>query len=403
MISYGSSLRACSIETTLGHARKIAKELGIVRVTEITPLDRLGVPVFVSIRPDAPVLCVCAGKGLTAAEGQVGAYMEAIEIAWSEVGRSALPITPMTVRDVLDTRTDPMSFVSLCPMWGQQIDLDAPIVCTPMTDVASGATSMVPSELLFFPIAHRPSFFGSSTNGLASGNTVLEATVHALTEVIERDATSLHLVFDKSHRIEPASLPPELAALAARIESRGFGVLVRWLPSEVGLPVFQSIVFDRSQPWVTLRGDGCHPSRSIALTRALTETIQARLCLIHGGRDDLTNVYTAFPNLTAEQKTKIYEDDFRALLAQPAMAFSDVPEPAISTDSLEACLDGLLAKLREAGFPRVLRAVYTPDDYPIHVVRVIVPGLECHSRDARRVGPRLRRLLKRGSAIEVAR
>ncbi|MFN0252490.1 MAG: YcaO-like family protein [Kofleriaceae bacterium] len=403
MISYGSSLRACSIETTLGHARKIAKEIGIVRVTEITPLDRIGVPVFVAIRPDAPVLCVCAGKGLTAAEAEVGAVMEAIEIAWAEVGRSALAITPMTVRDVLDTRQDPMSFVSLCPIWGQQIDLDAPIVCTPMTDLTNGATTMVPSELLFFSTTHQPSFFGSSTNGLASGNTVLEATVHGLTEVIERDATSLHLVLDKSVRIDPTTLPPDLAALAARIESRGFGLLVRSLPSEIGLPVFQAVVFDRSQPWVTLRGDGCHPSRSIALTRALTETIQARLCLIHGGRDDLTNVYTAFPNLTAEEKARIYEDDFRALFARPATAFGDVPEPSIALDSLEACLDGLLATLRAAGFPRVLRAVYTPDDYPIQVVRVIVPGLECHSRDARRVGPRLRKLLKRGSAIEAAR
>lgn len=406
MISYGSSLRARPIEETLAKARKVAKDLGIVRVTEVTPLDRIGVPVFVSIRPDAPVLCVNAGKGLTPAEAQIGAYMEAIEIAWAEVGRSALPIVEGTVRDVLDTREDPTSFLSLCPIWGQAIDLDARVACTPVAELGTNITHLVPSELVFFPLLREVGgarYFGSHTNGLASGNTVLEATVHALTEVIERDVTSHHLVEDRSVRLVSESLPAELAELVARIERAGFGTIVRWLPNELGVPVFQSVIYDRAQPWVTLRGDGCHPDRGIAATRAITETIQCRLSLIHGGRDDLTNVYKAFPNLSVDEKTRVYEADLARMLGADAIAYERVTECAVPTTSLEACLAGLLDVLRVAGFARVLRAVYTPDDYPVQVVRVIVPGLECYARDARRIGPRLRRLLKRGAAAELAR
>lgn len=370
-------------------------------MTEVTALDRIGVPVFVSIRPDAPVLCVCAGKGLTAREAEVGAYMEAIEIAWSESGRSSLPIVERTIRDVLDTRRDPMSFVSLCPLWGQQIDLDAALWCTPMSELASGESVLVPSELVFFPFTRGRLYFGSTTNGLASGNTVLEATVHALTEVIERDASSHHLVLDRTRRIQPDSLPQQLASLVERIEGRGFGVIVRWLPSEIGIPVFQARVYDRSQPWVTLRGDGCHPSPTIAVTRALSETIQARLSLIHGGRDDLTNVYAALPSLGADDKARLYAEELAQMESAPAIRFDEVAPSEVSIDSLEACLEGLCTTLRSAGFGRVLRAVYTPDDYPVQVVRVIVPGLECYSRDARRVGPRLRSRLKRGSAREA--
>ena len=60
------------------------------RVTDITRLDWAGVPVYASIRPEAypGSLCVNAGKGVTPLEAQVGAYMEAIEYAFAEYGRS---------------------------------------------------------------------------------------------------------------------------------------------------------------------------------------------------------------------------------------------------------------------------------------------------------------------------
>ena len=70
---------------TVNHARSLARGLGISRVTDITRLDCVGVPVFASIRPDAQPgsLCVNAGKGITVGEARAGAYMEAIEYAFA--------------------------------------------------------------------------------------------------------------------------------------------------------------------------------------------------------------------------------------------------------------------------------------------------------------------------------
>jgi len=39
-------------EETLKSARKVAGAAGITRVADITGLDRLGIPVFTSMRPD---------------------------------------------------------------------------------------------------------------------------------------------------------------------------------------------------------------------------------------------------------------------------------------------------------------------------------------------------------------
>jgi ribosomal protein S12 methylthiotransferase accessory factor len=108
-VALSSSLRSAEPETTLARARRRAGPLGITRVTDITRLDRAGIPVYASIRPGAAAgsLCVNAGKGLRPIEAEVGAYMEAIEFALAEPGASHVTTVRATARDVLDGRHGP--------------------------------------------------------------------------------------------------------------------------------------------------------------------------------------------------------------------------------------------------------------------------------------------------------
>src|SRR5579872_5458480 len=126
-IVLSSSLRARPPAATLELARKRARELGITRVTDITRLDRVGIPVYASIRPAATEgsLCVNAGKGLHPIEAEVGAYMEAIEFALAEPGASPHVTTVRArTRDVLDGRRRPEAILDLCPKLGERIPLD---------------------------------------------------------------------------------------------------------------------------------------------------------------------------------------------------------------------------------------------------------------------------------------
>ena len=196
-------------EVTLARARERARALGITRVTDITRLDRVGIPVYASVRPSAAVgsLCVNAGKGLLPIEAEVGAYMEAIEFALAEPGASRVRVLQRTARDVLDGRTRPEAILDLCPKLGAKIRLDAPMDCVAAADIASRARAraLVPAELVFLPFRPRPRFkgiFGTSSNGLASGNTVSEATVHALAELLERDVRSFEAVHDTSAPVD---------------------------------------------------------------------------------------------------------------------------------------------------------------------------------------------------------
>ncbi len=393
LIRYGSSLRTAPIAETLARARAIAPLVGVTRVTEITRLDRIGMPVFAGIRPGAQVrsLCVSSGKGLTSDEARIGAYMEAIELAYAEPVRAHLRVVEATAAEVLDGARRPNAIADLAPWDGKRIAPGTRISCVELAPIAAGDQMLVPAELVMFPVLAEPLVFGSDGNGIASGNSVDEATVHALTELIERDATSFLNIKDDSRLVEPTSLPEEIRALVAHLDVLGFQLVVRYLPNPFGLPVIKAMIREIDNLDGVHFGYACHLSRDIALARAVSEAIQCRLSVIHGGRDDLTRVFSERSEMTPSEKREFVERqvgrnrDTRG----GAMRFAEVPDESAHTSSIAAALQLLLGRLAQNGLRIALRAVLTPPDSPLHVIRAIVPGLEVYAHGIHRMGPRL--------------
>jgi len=79
--------RAMPPEETLARIRPHFFEVGITRLADITGLDRLGVPIWCSIRPDSSTLAVDSGKGATPVAAATSAAMEALERSVAEVFR----------------------------------------------------------------------------------------------------------------------------------------------------------------------------------------------------------------------------------------------------------------------------------------------------------------------------
>jgi ribosomal protein S12 methylthiotransferase accessory factor len=382
----------------LSRAQALAPEVGISRVTDITRLDRLGVPVFSSIRPAAASgsLCVNAGKGLSAGEARVGAYMEAIEFAFGEPKASRLERFDVPTRAVLAPARN-LSIVDLCPFARVSIPLDERIECVEARDLHD-KTFLVPSELVFFPFP-RPdalTLFCASTNGLASGATLTEATVHGLFEAIERDIASFEWVTPRSQRVDEASLPGAHRAIIERARQQQLEISVRWLPSDFEIPCFQAMLWERGRldPVFMTDGFGCHLDPAIALTRAITEAIQGRLSFIHGGRDDIQDRHDELGHWRASKKRSYAQALIRRANRKTKLVdFGAIPDRSADAASLEALLAQTCRYLERAGLRQVLRVRLTPKDSPLTVVRVIVPGLEYFTPQAPRVGPRLARWL----------
>jgi ribosomal protein S12 methylthiotransferase accessory factor len=397
VVILGGSLRAMPLLEATGRAERAAAAVGVTRVVDVTRLDRVGVPVACAVRPTAMPgsTCVAAGKGLTLEEARVGAMMEAVEQAWIEPGRSALASRRVKLVEILDGQSRHGAFLDLCPRPGALLDPSAPVVAVTARDLATGAPVLIPAELVFHPAPRHLGyqFFGTTSNGAASGMTVEEATLQALLEVLERDVASFHNLRDRSVRIADHGLPAPIAALAPALAEAHLRLVIRALPNEHDLPCFVAVIVDLDAPQLSLRGDGLHLRRDLAVQRAVLEALQCRLTLIHGGRDDLDHFVIRQRRVDPETRARENQELLTRLELGEARPFDGVPEHPPG-ETIEETLRLLVADLARRGFPQVLQVVLTPPEDAAPVVRVIVPRLECWLPDVPRVGPRLHRLMR---------
>lgn len=397
-----SSLRKASLSETLVHARQLALQFGITRVTNTTWLDKIGIPVFASIRPDAVEgsLCVSAGKGMRAEEAQVGAYMEAIEFAIAEYRNRNIDVFLSTPRKVGGQPGFAYEFVDFCPILGKSIDIDGPLACVHAQDIATGKLFAIPAELVFSPFSENPGqrIFGTSTNGLSSGNTVDEASVHGIAEIIERDVQALNFMKNSSSLVRRDCSVETLDPLFERVEQAGLIAVLRYTPSVVKLPYFQGFILEPSNdaPIAISCGSGLHLCRDIAAVRGLAEAAQSRLSYIHGGRDDLIERFNYF---SADSRQA--ELDAVARLRHDvndsvgAIDFSSIEDASHETQSIDSALGCLLERLRNNGFSQVMRVVLSKKDSPLAVVKIVIPGMESFQPALKRAGRRLFRYIAR--------
>lgn len=395
---FSSSFRAERLEITVAHARTLARDLGISRVTDITRLDCVGVPVVASIRPNASPgsLCVNAGKGITIEEARAGAYMEAIEYAFAEFNRACLKLFVAPARQVFQGPTRPDSILDFCPVMNTQIDLDEAVVCVKATDIQTGDTFLVPAELVFLPMPVELAgkrYFGCNSNGLCSGNSVNEATVHGLAELIERDICSFQSINDTSRLVTCRSLPANIRSIESKLSAVGMKLYVRSCENIFGMPYFMAAVAETEAPdpiYISI-GYGCHPCKDIAATRAVCEALQSRLSFIHGGRDDLTRRYKRFASWSPKARLA-YARKLLTKISRNGISvnFMDIPDYSREAKTIDSALRVLINVLERNGFTHLLRVVYTPSECPLKVIRIMVPRLECFTETTGRVGFRLR-------------
>jgi ribosomal protein S12 methylthiotransferase accessory factor len=382
-------MRLVTPETTLLHARQLAATAGISEVRNITDLDGLGVPVFVSVRPDARGETFAFGKGLRAVDAEVGAYMEALEFYYSEPGVGPVATRWGTARKVSGGGDAILNFA---PLLQREVDLDGPLLLALVSNLENGAEGTIPAELVHYPAAEvGQSLFGSSTTGLASGNSVLEASLQALLELIERDIWSFEFVLSSSRLVEPATLPDNVREIVERAEQNGLRIKVRCIPNDYGLPFFAVFLFDPNNPCRRTFNGGwaCDLDRNRALVRAVTEAAQARVGLIHGGRK-----MPALHRAGADEAQLVQQHITGVSDARQQVAFGEVVDLA-SDGSLQQQLDEVIARLRRVVQEPIYRVVFTPSESPLQVVRLVVPLLESLKENKVRVGRRLK------SAIEA--
>jgi putative methanogenesis marker protein 1 len=374
--------RAVPPEETLARVECKMPAAGITRVADITNLDRIGIPVFSSIRPMAQrgAISVYNGKGATPVEAKVSAMMEGIERYSAEVGDRELLVSRF--RELGSSALNPTDLIL-----PSGADGDGEIPWVQGWDLINQEEVLVPANAVFHPLPPGyNSLFRTNTSGLASGNEMEEAIFHGLAEVIERDAWSL---VEASRRTGPLiqqvgnGLARELLDKFDRAE---VAVYLKDITSDIGVPTCAAASDDvkLKDPTLLTIGMGTHTNAGVAVLRALTEVAQSRLTQIHGAREDTTAA--DFRRQIGYERSKRLNKHWFEASAQEE--FAEIR--SYDSDDFLEDIDIMLARLQEAGMDRVIAVDLSREEIGVPVVRIIVPGLEISAVDPERVGRRSR-------------
>lgn len=354
------------------------RRFGVTRVTEITGLDVVGIPVATAYRPNARSLSVAQGKGTSADAARASALMEAIEFAHAE--QHHLPLR-LARRDEFDGSSQYVDPDALAHGQASALGDDQPLLWIEGRSLVDARPSWVPHDAvhldLTLPLGFGVAFLRRSSNGLASGNTLAEAVVHALCEVIERDAARLWELAGPMHQIATRLDLTTVTEVGCRqllecYERAGIEVAAYDLTSDLGVPVVLAHIADAfPDPFRLLApaaGAGCHLHPTTALRRALTEAAQTRLIDIAGVRDDL-------PRTDDDAMAERHDDEPDRLPPLPSCALPFPNGEGIATDSILGDAANVIGRLQAAGLDAVLVDLTQPA-LGVPVARVVVAGLE---------------------------
>ncbi|WP_204421544.1 YcaO-like family protein [Burkholderia sp. MS455] len=344
--------------------------LGISRFSNLGPFVSLDVRVVQAVRvtlADGQVSAT-TGKGWNLWQALCGALGEAFE----RYCAAHPPVPDVTHRDIAQA-------VSLAG-WGHPVNF-VPRDVFPAHELISGRSFLLPALEVYFPY-HGPDRARTSvrphTSGLASGSTLEEATLFGLLEVIERHTSSMFfsqfLHAPTGALIHAGSIPhsPITSALE-ELTTQGYESFIFRI--DALLPVYYVAILDTANlgPKFMVSGVAAHLDEYQALEGAFLEAMQAVVIAAQGAREDLSRHASSYRDQQMGQRNPYYRIRSHLAHTNPTIAF---PHATVALNQSAAeVLPHLLTYLRGAGVQSVYRCDLSPPGWPLHAVKLIVPGM----------------------------
>ncbi|MCS3922209.1 ribosomal protein S12 methylthiotransferase accessory factor [Methanococcus voltae PS] len=441
-----AAYRLCTPEETMEKVEPILKRIGVTRTARIDGLDRIGIPVYSSIRPEAKegAISVYAGKGATETQAKVSSSMEAIERYCAEQDEHTLlkstnnPKNPLELSELIipnlnmlitpklnnnpktdadndkdntdkdnkhknkenkenkdnNTNMDNGKLDDNYSLNNSNLNLSA-VEWVEGYDITNDEYVDVPANSVFHPYEANTGkwLFRSNTNGLASGNSYEEAVFHGILEVVERDAWSISELSRNTYRkinLQNAK-NPLIHEMLLKFRKAKINVIIKDLTSEVGIPTVACISDEDvlKDPALLCMGVGCHLDPEIAVIRALTEVAQSRATQIHGARED---------TVRADLIRKVEYDRMKRIQRRWFNHKEEIDIAEIkncASYDLKTDIETVKTMLKDNGFDKIVVLNLnkaTVDD--VNVVRVIIPKMEVYAVDDARISKDVKERIK---------
>lgn len=316
----------------------------------------------------------CLGKGISKTQSKVSALCEAIERYSalyqgdeplllskqsllpkpSYAPQQLVPYSEKQYRQFADNTHPDSSLKQAAIPYG-----DAEIHWLPAWSFSQEEQVYVPLSTCFANIPFNDDQFGRwHSNGCAAGNTLEEAILQALFELIERDATAIWWYNQISAaEFDINQIPADNLNKLSETLSASHKFWVLDITTEIGVPVMVAIGQDLKTNGYSL-GLGCHLQPELAAQRALTE-----LCQLIPIRDQ---------NGAPFDFNAIVEGDY----LHPHKDVKVITPFCVPSGDIKKDINKLVDRLDELGF-ETLAVNYSRAHLPIKTAKVFVPGL-CH-------------------------
>lgn len=388
-VSSSTGIRTVPPEETLARFVPLLQKAGMDPLEDITEVDNIGIPVYSIYRKNTAkgTFGNYNGKGATPEQAKASAVMEAME-RYSAEQRESDEVAYGTVGQIRGTGmpfVEPADLILPARIMGMVENAD--IAWTECYDILRGEEVWVPACAVFYP--YYPDgdlqLFRYHTNGIASGNTIEEAILHSMFEVIERDAWSIAESFNRTNAdiiVDEDSVP---GRLLKQFRDNGVEIKLKDLTSDVGVTTIGASSDDTvtKDPELLTIGVGTHLNPEIAAVRALTEVAQSRTTHKHGLKvnAELQKVTRSmgYEKIKAANRMWYCDNEKKVRL----LDMKDESTPYVLDD-----IEVVLGKLVDAGFDRVVIADLTRPDVNVPTVRSIIPGMEVSTMDSEREGLR---------------
>lgn len=389
-VSASTGIRTIPPEETLAKVIPLLEKAGMEPLEDITEMDNIGIPVYSIYRKKTAkgTFGNYNGKGATPEQAKASAAMEAME-RYSAEQRESDEVAYGTVAQL---RESGMPFIEpadlILPARVMGMVENADIAWTECYDILRGEDVWVPACAVYYP--YYPDgdlqLFRFHTNGIASGNMIEEAILHAMFEVIERDAWSIAESFNATKAdiiIDDEDSVP--GRLLKQFRDNGVEIHLKDLTSDVGVTTIGASSDDvaTKDPEMLNIGVGTHLNPEIAAIRALTEVAQSRTTHKHGLKvnANLQKVTRDMGYEKIKEANRMWYSDCKDTVKLSEM--KDESTPYVLDD-----IEVVLGKLMDAGFDRVAVADLTRPEINVPTVRAIIPGMEVCTMDSEREGRR---------------
>jgi len=373
--------RVISPEKTYEMVNPLMEILRVPEIIDVTEYERLGIPVFGAPRPGAARggKKIHWGKGKEELHAKVSAMMEAVERYSAEYRGSPLLLSGYEMLG-LRKAIDPHSLYL-----PRRLEVGEEIHWSAAWDILNDEPVYVPSNAIYHPydpMGMAQQLFRSDTNGIASGNVLEEAILHAILEVVERDAISVAEWQRSMGRRLTITQDGPAKKVLDQFTDAGIDIHLWLLDGKTGIPTVAAASDDTltKDPGMLVMGSGSHLNPEIAALRALNEVAQSRASELYmRDQKEMADNDPRVQILAKAGYDRMKRINGMWFKEAESIDLSEIPDT--STEYIDEDIRICLKEIEEHA-ERV--CVYTFSRTEIPVVRVVIPGFEVSYMDPSR-------------------